>query len=194
MNTKRFLTLQTKEGPLLKFDRLAGTFVERSTLRSDPDGSIVGDLQQAHGSFHLTAPVDVVVGASGTFVPMGGANALISPHAHRFTASPDGKLTYTGLPPVHAHVAVSVSFTSSVSSQVVELRVSKNGVGLEPSTVSRKVGTGADVGSTAVHADTMMVTGDYLELQATYTTTNGTVTMEQVYFFALGMPEFGASI
>ena len=58
---------------------------------------------------------------------------------------------------------------------------------LESSKLQRKISTGADLGSTALHTDVMMDTNDYLELHIKNTTsgTNGTINLG--YLFAMGM-------
>jgi len=118
------------------------------------------------------------------------AAAWTSRKLHNWTAA-NGRLTYTGIPDVHIHVAGSISMTAAANNQILHFRVVKNDDYTDPdsvaSDVDRKVGTGADVGSTAIHYDSMMSTGDYIEIWVRNETSASNMTMTKEYFFALAM-------
>lgn len=99
----------------------------------------------------------------------------------------DGRLRYTGVPDRHMHIAVTTSFTCANNNKVIGLKIAKNGVVLDSTIARRKVSTGADIGSTALHGDVMMSTNDYLELFLTNETDSTNATIENIYFFAIGM-------
>ena len=90
-----------------------------------------------------------------------------------------------------SHIAASVSFTVGANNKLISLRIVKNGTPAAAdavaSTQDRKVGTGADVGSTAVHADMMLTNGDYIELWVTNETDTTSVTVEHLYLFGLAI-------
>lgn len=142
-----------------------------------------------YGSIYLSSSSETSIGGIGTWTKAAGTTT--STNLKEFTMPASNRLTYTGTPDVHVHVAVSVSMTSASNNQTVGLRIGKNGsaAGTDAvaSEVRRFVSTGADIGSTAIHFDTMMSTNDYLELFVANHTSTGNLTIGYMYFFALGM-------
>jgi hypothetical protein len=106
---------------------------------------------------------------------------------NQFDMPVDGRLRYTGVPNRHMHIAVTTSFTCANNNKVIGLKIAKNGTVLDDTIARRKVSTGADIGSTALHGDVMLSTNDYLELFLTNETDSTNATIENVYFFAVGM-------
>lgn len=99
----------------------------------------------------------------------------------------DNRLRYTGVSPRHFHIAVTVAMTTASVNNVVGLKIAKNGTVIDSSITRRYVTTGADIGSTALHGDIVLSTNDYLELWVTNESDTDSVTIQELYFFAMGM-------
>jgi len=141
-----------------------------------------------YGAYYLTSPTATAITGANAWIKAAGTTT--STNIKEFTAT-DNRLTYAGAAPVHIHCVSSVSFTCESNNQVVHLRVVKNGdetlTDSVASNLQRKVGTGTDVGAVAVHSDTMMSSGDYIELWVMNETSGADVTVQNLYTFAMGM-------
>ena len=122
--------------------------------------------------FEVTNPV-WTLSSGGVWVDESGGN---------------GRLTYTGTADVMCHIACTISFTAASNNQVMHWRIGKNGTTDAASEVQRKVSTGADVGSTALHLVTSMTTGQYLSLWVRNATTASNVTLECANLQLVTMP------
>ncbi len=100
----------------------------------------------------------------------------------------NGRLTYTGVADVVLHIACTISMSSGSNNQVTFWRIGKNAVTDVASEVHRKILTGTDVGSTALHLIQSMVTGDYLSLWVRNTSGANNVTLEVANLEAVTMP------
>lgn len=100
----------------------------------------------------------------------------------------NGRLTYTGTADVMVHAAATISFTTASNLQVVHWRLGKNATPDPAAEAQRKVGTGTDVGSTAIHLVTSMSTGDYLSLWVRNATTATNATLVVANLQAVTMP------
>ena len=138
------------------------------------------------GGCYVSTPVATTVTTAGTYYL--GAGITTSTALHRFLHNTAGRLTYTGTPTIHAHIAASISFVTSGTSDRIGVGIAINGA-VQTGSINRQlVGTGADVASTALHWDVMMSTNDYIEMWVTNEDASGqTVTLQNGYMFALGM-------
>jgi len=103
----------------------------------------------------------------------------LSSGAHLFDESDgNGRLTYIGVEPMAAHIACSISFTVAGSNDVTHWRIGINGTSDAASEAQRKVGTGSDVGSTALHLIADVTTGDHISLFARNATATDNITLE----------------
>lgn len=128
---------------------------------------------------------ETTISVSGTFYVVAGTYvAGGSPRG--FTESTGGVLTYTAAPDRHSHIVSNLDMTAASSNQEVSFQWHKNGspIGYP---VTRKVGTGTDVGALSVHADAMLSTNDYLDLRVTNLTTASNVTVGNCYCYIMGM-------
>ena len=150
---------------------------------------VVESIYPGHGAMYISSAAATTIGSASTYVKVAGTTTATN--LSNFSMAADNRLTYTGTPDVHVHVAVSLSMTSGSSNQVVRFRVGKTGstAGADAvaSTIARKIGTGTDIGSTAVHFDGAMSTNDYLELFISNETGANNVTIDFMYFFIFGM-------
>lgn len=113
------------------------------------------------------------ISSAGTYVELTSSGWLAGDDAELFDMSAGtGRLTYTGTVPVMCHVALSLSFTTSSNNIVVKGRIGVNDTPSGVAEFQRKIGTGSDVGSTAVHYIASLTAGDYLS--AWVTTASGT--------------------
>ncbi len=100
----------------------------------------------------------------------------------------NGRLTYTGTVPTVVHVACSISFTSGSNNQVTHWRIGLTGTTDPASEAQRKIMTGTDVGSTALHLVTTMSTNDYLSLWVRNASGSNNVTVEVANLQCMSMP------
>lgn len=124
--------------------------------------------------------VDVFENISGTFI----ANATLKDVT---VNAAGGILTYTGAPDCHFHVVSNLSFTTASNNKVIKVQWFKNGSTGLPVHIERLVGTGSDIGSSSVHADVMLSTGDTLEMKVTNATDATNMTIRDVYTSVIGM-------
>jgi hypothetical protein len=147
--------------------------------------------RMGHGQIYVpaaaSAPI-VIVNNTDYYEAIDPAWTL-SAGAHFFDESGgNGRLTYIGVAPVTVHIACTISVTSGSNQQVVHGRLGKNGVTDEASEVQRKIAQGTDVGSTALHLVTSMVTDDYLSLWVRNATAANNVILEVANLQAVTMP------
>lgn len=100
----------------------------------------------------------------------------------------NGRLTYTGVADVMLHVACTISFTAASNNQVLHFRLGKSGTTDAASEVQFKIGTGSDVGSTAIHLIVSLSTGQYLSLFVRNETSAANVTVSVANLQAVSMP------
>jgi hypothetical protein len=147
--------------------------------------------RNGHGQIYVAAGDAAAITISDTSSYFEATNPTwtLSSGAHFFDESGgDGRLTYTGIVPLVMHVACTISMTSGSNNQVTHWRIGKTGTTDEASEVQRKIGTGADVGSTALHLVTTLSTGDYLSLWVRNATGSNNVTLEVANIQAMTMP------
>lgn len=141
------------------------------------------------GTVYVSTASATTISTPSTYTKVAGTTTLTN--AAEFDMPANNRLRYTGTPDVHVHVAVTIGVTSASNSQILAFRVGKNGdaTGTDAvaSTVKHKTGTASDIVSTAVHYDTMMSNGDYLELFIANESGASNATVSNMYFFILGM-------
>jgi len=170
---------------------LAALFADNTTgdISAQDLRDFLESVYPGHASMYVSSSAATTIGSASTYVKVAGTTT--STNLSNFTMPANNRLTYTGTPDIHVHVVVSVSMTSGSSNQVVGFRVGKTGdaTGTDAvaSTVQRKIGTGTDIGSTAVNFDTAMSTNDYLELFISNETGANDVTCAFMYMFIFGM-------
>lgn len=102
-------------------------------------------------------------------------------------ASVSGEVTHTAAEDYLYHVVSDFSFVCNANNQLIRLKLFKNGVAMAGRT-SRKVSTGADIGSSARHSDAIFSTGDKIELRALNATSGATeLTVVDGYLFMAGI-------
>lgn len=142
-----------------------------------------------YGAMYISSSAATSLSADNTWTKVSGTTT--STNLKEFTMPANNRLTYGGVAPVHCHVVASISMTAGANNQVFGFRIVKNGdetlTDSVASELRRKVGTGTDVGSLAVHYDSAMTTGDYLELWVENETSAAEPTITQFYFFVMGM-------
>ena len=100
----------------------------------------------------------------------------------------NGRLTYTGVATVMAHISCSISMSSASVNQVTHWRIGKNAVTDAASEIQRKTGAGGDVGSTALHLMESLATGDYVSLWCRNASGANNVTLEVANLQVQTMP------
>ncbi len=124
------------------------------------------------------------ISVAGTYVKAAGTTVAAT--LQDFTMPATNRLQYNGAPDVYATAFAGVSMVSASNSQILGLRIAKNGDATATeavaSTIRRKTGTGADVGAAFVGFECIMSTGDYLELFVTNESGTTTVTTTELYF------------
>lgn len=126
-----------------------------------------------------------VISTSSVYVKVAGT--MVSGDSSADMSGAGNKLTYTGAAIRHFHIVTNMSVTTAGNNVVVNIKLGKNGTVIG-TPVRRKVGTGSDVGAMSVHADVMLDTNDYIEVFVANDTDTSNITVEDLYFFAVGMP------
>lgn len=154
----------------------------------------VVSLTPGFGRISMTAlPNTTATTISGTvdYYIVAGTTALGS-GAFGFDQPSSGQLRYTGAATRHLHVAASISYKSASANQDVIFQLvhydtsAATAIPLTSSRVGDRVSTVTE--STALHADVMVDSGDYLYLTVRNTTGANSVTVEYLYLFAMSMP------
>ena len=137
-----------------------------------------------YGGLYISTSAETSIATVDTWTKVSGTTTATT--VSNFTHTTN-RLTYSGAPDVHVHIAMSFSCTAAANNKIFEFAIAKNGSVDDPSVLSRKIGTGADVGAVALHTDLMLSTNDYLEMYVKNTTDDTNVTFEQGYLFGLAM-------
>ncbi len=98
-----------------------------------------------------------------------------------------GRLRYLGATTRHFHISVSISFTAAGNNKEFHFRLAKNGTPSAEAEVRRKVGTGTDVGSTAIHWITSLAQNDVLALYAQNVSDDTNLTIVSANVQCVGM-------
>ena len=142
-------------------------------------------VSPSFGSMYFSTPAATTPAGAGTYLKALGTTTSVN--LGGFTMPASNKLLYTGTPDIHVHCACSISMTCASTNKILGFKIAKNGSVFDHSEVHRKVATGSDIGSTALHSDFAMSTNDYVELFLANITDTNTVTIEFGYVFCLGM-------
>ena len=170
---------------------LAALFADNVTGDISPQDlrDFLASASPPYASIYLSTSAETSIAGANTWTKLAGTTT--SRALSDFTMPTDNRITYTGTPTIHVHVAVTIAMTSVGNNQTIAIRVVKNADETDADSVAsqtrRFVGTGADVGSTALHFDAMMDTNDYIEIWAENQTSGGNIEITDMYFFALGM-------
>lgn len=157
-------------------------------ISPDDVRSIPQSIKQPHGSIYMVTPAATSIVTPGTYYKAAGTTAASDgTSAYEFTLGTNNRLTYTGATTKHAHLVCSLSMTCASNNQILGFAIARDGVVLQHSLLRRKVGTGADVGAVALHADCALAPNDYLELFVTNDTSTAAVTVTKMYLFAVAM-------
>lgn len=104
-----------------------------------------------------------------------------------FDQPADGRLRYLGTPTRMFHVMGTVSFTAASNNQEIHMQMGKSGSPSAEAEIRRKIATGVDVGSTAIHWITSLATNEYLSVFAKNVTTASNITVVSINIQAMGM-------
>ena len=140
------------------------------------------------GVIYITSSAATTPLGAGTPLKAAGTTAL-SPDltAYEYDMPAANRLRYTGTADRVAHIAMSVSAIAGGNNKVLSFYIAKNDTVLAASRQRRLIGTGSDVGSTAIHAACDMSTNDYLEVWVANDTDTATITLTQMNLFAMAM-------
>lgn len=142
-------------------------------------------LNPSHGELYLSSNAVTSITDQVSYFPVAGTYALRVPM--EWAMDVNGQLKYTGAPDQICHIAVSLSFTVASNNQTIDLTVRKNGTEITGAQQQRKVGTGSDVGSTALHTADRLSTGDYLDVAVRNLSSTANVTVLYLNLFVMGM-------
>lgn len=148
----------------------------------------VETLRPGHGEIYVSSTAATSFTDTTSFGMAAGTYTFTA--GYNWAMDTNGQLKYTGAATRAVHIASTISMISGNNNQVVNWAVAKNGTVLTASITSRKIGTGADVGSTAVHGFTTVSTNDYLTTVVRNTSWTGaeTVTANFLNLFVMDMP------
>ncbi len=146
----------------------------------------IATIQMGMGEISITSSAETSIASSDTWYPAAGTWGLTS-GAVDWDMNTNGQLRYTGTPDRMVHIAISFSVTSAGSNKTYSFGVAKNGSILTPSIQSRKIATGTDIGTGALHALTDMSTNDYLTIVVRGDTDTTNATLDLANLFATDM-------
>lgn len=147
---------------------------------------IVETLRSGHAEIFVSSAAESTIDSQNVYVKAAGTTTL-SANSHNWSMPTDNRLTYGGTVARVVHIAASVSMTSAGNNKIAKLAIAKNGTVLEASEVQRFVSTGADVGSTALHAFTSVNPTDYLEVWIANGTDAVNMTLTTFNLFVMDM-------
>lgn len=146
----------------------------------------VDSLQAPHARCHVTTPAPTTISTPGTFVKAEGTWG-VSGMSHLVTPTTTGRLTYTGTKQRHFHIVTNMSFRCASNAQDIGIAVGIGGV-VDPDSIMRiSAPVSTDYYMGVLHADEHLATNDYLEIFVTNYTSTAAVTVENCYFFVMGM-------
>ena len=93
-------------------------------------------------------------------------------------------MTYDGAKQIPVTINLSLSVTSGTNNIVLDIYIAKNGSVITDSKVSRKIGTGADVGNAGTHWTGDINANDYFECFVDVSTGTVNITAEQMVLIA----------
>lgn len=146
----------------------------------------VDSLQAPHARVHLTTPAPTTIATPGTFVKAEGTWG-VSAMTHLVTPTTTGRLTYTGTKQRHFHIVCNMSVRCATDNQDFGIGVGVGGV-IDPDSIMRvSAPTSTNYYAGTLHADEHLAANDYLEIFITNYTSTASVTVEDCYFFVMGM-------
>ncbi len=104
-----------------------------------------------------------------------------------FDEPANGRLRYVGVETRMFHIACTVSFTSDSNQQEIHMQLAKSGTVSDQTEIRRKVGTGTDVGTGALHWLTTLATNEYISIFAKNVTGANDITIVSFNLQAVGM-------
>lgn len=147
--------------------------------------------RMGHGQLYVAAADAGTINISNTddYFEATTPTWTLSSGAHWFNESDgNGRLTYIGVADVTVHIACTLSFTAENNNRTFHFRLGKNGTTDAASEVQQRIGTGADVNSTAIHVVTTLSTGDHVSLFARNATAADDITIACANLQAVTMP------
>lgn len=150
-------------------------------------------LRPGFGTVSLTgrpSATATVIPNTTDYVAVAGTTAG-GAHAVGFDQPANGQLRYTGACERHLHVAASISYKAAAANQDVLFQImhydasALTTTALTSSRIGDRISTVTE--STALHADVMVDTNDYIYLAVRNTTAANNVTVEYMYLFAQSM-------
>ena len=137
--------------------------------------------RNGHGQIYVAAADAAAITIPDTtdYVEATSPTWTLSSGAHLFAMGTNGRLDYTGTEAMTAHIACSISMTAGISNQqVTHWRLGVNATTDAASECQRKIGTGSDTGSTALHLIATVTNGDYISLWCRNATGANDITLE----------------
>jgi hypothetical protein len=140
------------------------------------------------GVYHGGTPAATVLADAGNYYVSNWNTGGLETNKNRFTVTTGGRLTYTGSPDIHAHIACTISVSVGVAAaKKLHFKFAKNGTVVDSTDNIFTTDGTTNIKSTAVHGDMMLSTNDYIELFVRNETDTTNATLEKCYMFALGM-------
>ncbi len=148
----------------------------------------IATIQPDHGEICITSSATTTISDTVTWVMANGTYSLSAAAVIMdWDMNSNGQLRYTGTPDRVVHIATSFSITSSGTNKTYSLAIAKNGTVITPSIITRKIGTGSDIGTGALHGLTTVSTNDYITLVVRGDTDSTNVTLNLANIFVMGM-------
>ncbi len=150
---------------------------------------VVVSLLPDNGAIFISTSAATTMTLVDTYYEVAGTTTLSSV-VRDFDMPANGRLRYTAAPTRRTTVAGTISMTSDTNNQVIGFKLAKNGVVNDNTIVTRKVGTGSDVGNVMLAGAFSLAQNDYVSCFIENQTSAGTtVTLEHMVLSAVGYIE-----
>ena len=130
------------------------------------DGAVSNPATSLYCDYYITNANKAVSPAITAGVPAKVGGTATDGGSRGFTVSTatGGRATYNGAATKTFTVSVTLAVTSTKSNEVMMGYIAKGGTVIASSEVSRKIGTGTDVGAMSMHTVVTLATDEYIEV------------------------------
>lgn len=147
----------------------------------------VATLSPGGADMYVVTPVETSIAAVNTWSP--DASVYTFGFGVHWSMPTNGRMTYNGASQRACYLHAALSFTAAANNKLVEVGFLHNGAIVASSAITRRVGTGADVGAMSIVAiDPVVVAGDYFQVAVRNLTDNTNITIERCNFIAWDLP------
>jgi len=176
-------------------DLLANLFQDGQTagISAQDMRDLIVSLTPDYAGLDFTTPAETAISVATTYEKAAGTTTITNSSANMTNGGVNNRLVYNGAASRHFHIVLQASVTlASGTNQNISVALYKwdnsagTGAILSHSEAFTTI-SGTAVEQITSHADTMLDTGDYIELHVTNNTSTNNVTVDHGYLFGVSM-------